>query len=142
MKKILLLVLPLVLLTACSNKKLECTSTMNYDKDYFYKQDITVNFKEDKITNFQVKAKATYQGEYNSYLAEEITKMKEQYKKYNEYKGVKATVKSDETSVTGSLDINVTKMTNDDKKEFTFFDYSKNYEGLKETLESEGYTCK
>ncbi len=136
------LVLSVAALTGCSvgskTKTLTCTQTTTSggftSEDY-----MKFTFKDNVITNATKKATVKVEGDYAQYIDEYKTSAKNAVDEYNKQSGFSAKVDSDDKSVTVTLTLDKSKMSESD---ITTYSMNESYESMQDKLNASGYTCK
>ena len=143
MKKLVLFLILILIVTGCGKKKTEvielnCTKTLSdqissvvYENKYTY--------EEKKLTKAETDTTLTFTTEGISNLDTFKTYAEASKDEYNKKDGVKATLTTKDNSINIVVKYNPDKMTETELAN-NFFD--KDLEDLKKELENEGYTCK
>lgn len=146
MKKLLILIIPILILTGCSKEKLTCTKK---EKSNGYKstEEYSLQYKKDKLTYYTYKT--TY--EFNEfYTEEEIKKEQEKveevcnYFKQESNNKVKCKIelKNKVLSIKMSLDISsISEDIFDNMMFLPLSEFNKEKE-MKKMFKNTGYTCK
>ena len=135
------LVLSLAALTGCTTgtktKTLTCkqtTTTGGFTSEDYVKYTL----KDNVITTATKKDTVKVEGDYVQYLDEYKTSAKNAVDEYNKLSGFSAKVDSDNSSVTVTVTLDKSKMTESD---ITTYSMNESYESMKDKLTANGYTC-
>ncbi len=139
MKKIVMIIMLLVLTTGCS-KKLVCEKITEEDI-ITTTETLMVGYQNDSVKNIQIDLKAALKKKYDTYAETVENKLKEQFKKYENIKGISVTSTSNDNIVNVHLYIKLDEMKEKDKNELKLINLKENYNQLKKTLEKEKYQC-
>ena len=139
MKKIVMIIMLLVLTTGCS-KKLVCEKITEEDI-ITTTETLMVGYQNDSVKNIQIDLKAALKKKYDTYAETVENKLKEQFKKYENIKGISVTSTSNDHIVNVHLYIKLDEMKEKDKNELKLINLKENYNQLKKTLEKEKYQC-
>ena len=136
MKKIILLVMMLFLVTGCGKEKVTCTFE-NKDLNYKNKRTLLITFEEEKVFNLKSTIKEEYTDENqanNAYIA-----YQNKYSNYNE-NNVISEYKKEDKKITAIYTISYRDI---QKKKVEFeFDVNLSQDKLLEELKKQGYKCK
>lgn len=142
MKKLLLSLGLVLVLTGCGGKKLTCTAE---EEEMGMKMvgKATITFKGDKVAKVKETADVTVTDEMKSLIDTLKSSLEESYNKYNDY-GVKAKVTVKDATISTSIEYNVNKISDENLEKLKDSDiyYSGTYDEVKKALEDEGFTCK
>lgn len=129
-------------LTGCGTKTLNCSMVNDANTELKINQDVTVDFKKDKMVKMNMKTSVTLSDNYASYADELEKNLKQEYEKYEDKEGleVKTTKKDKKITLTFIADLN--KMSDETKKEFDIVGTGQTINEVKTELEEQGYNCK
>ena len=129
-------------LTGCGTKTLNCSMVNDANTELKINQDVTVDFKKDKMVKMNMKTSVTLSDNYASYADELEKNLKQEYEKYEDQEGleVKTTKKDKKITLTFIADLN--KMSDETKKEFDIVGTGQTINEVKTELEEQGYNCK
>ncbi len=143
MKRILMtgtLVLTLVILTGCGDKKtLTCTKSSS-DNGFTNDIEAVYEFDGNKIKKSVQTNSIVAEGAVADYIDEYKNSAQELVDEYNNKKGFTAKVESDNSKISVIVEMDPSKM---DESEFNANRMGENYDSMKAVLTQEqGYTCK
>ncbi len=141
----------ILLTTGCLNDiinnnitKLNCT-LVNQD-EINTEADISVSFKDDKLNDAKMEYVIVFSQDELNYIDAVYNMLEQDYTEYNSYKGISATLKREETTITSTMHYNFNEMEiinnkfvipdSDDE-----IDKDITYEGMKKLLEDDGFLC-
>ena len=136
MKKIILLVMMLFLVTGCGKEKVTCTFE-NKELNYKNKRTLLITFEEEKVFNLKSTIEEEYTDEIdanNAYIA-----YQNKYNNYNE-NNVISEYKKEDKKITAIYTISYRDIQNK-KIEFEF-DVNLSQDALIKNLKEQGYKCK
>jgi len=128
------------ILTGCSNKKLECTTT-GTDIGKKVITNTEVSFKSGKVSRVKRKIEMNFEEIYTESLEAIFVPLKEEYDKLNEQEGMKVNLVKGDNTITIDLDMDVKKYAKNGNED-DVVDISLSRDDMKKSLESDGYTCK
>ena len=131
----------LVTLSGCGNTQtLTCTQTQE-DDGTTATQEMVVEFQNNEASKFTmtINMKAENANAEDLKTAEDMLKLS--FSAFEE-NGINVDVSSDDTSVTAKVSADFSQMTDEEKEQIGFTGSDNSYETIKESFESEGYTCK
>lgn len=141
MKKISILfcLVSIMVLTGCGSKndQVVCTSTVE-QSGITLEQEITINFKSDKVDTAEFVMNAKFDEEYKSYASYFVTTLESQFESYEETYGITVNVK--ETSDGAKIDFKMDQSTYE--KMYGSADAAESKDDVISDLEDQGYTCK
>lgn len=137
MKKLFIVILLMLFLTGCGNKKLKCEKE-EVVGDNKYKTTLNFEFKDDKVENYKMFMEVTlsknnlpnFEYYYNSF--------EETFKEYNDRDGATLKLEKTENSYSALVTIKPSKY----NRMIKLFDKNLNYEDTKIYYENTGYICK
>ena len=137
-KYLLVLIIMLLVVTGCGEKKLTCTLEEDGQK-----ATVTAKFgKDDIVTDVTMNMSMPFEKELT---AEE----KEQMESYMgivcaafDYEGITCDTKMKDKSVDVVVEMNMAKMDAETKEEMGYTDAEGTYDAMKKGMEESGYTCK
>lgn len=136
MKKIVLLVMMLFLVTGCGKEKVTCTYE-NKELNYKNKRTLLITFEEEKVFNLKSTIEEEYTDEIdanNAYIA-----YQNKYNNYNE-NNIISEYKKEDKKITAIYTISYRDI---QKKKVEFeFDVNLSQDKLLEELKKQGYKCK
>lgn len=131
----------LVTLSGCGNTQtLTCTQTQE-DSEITTTQEMIVEFQNNEASKFTITFNMVAENASAEDLKTAEDLVESTFSSFEE-SGMEVDVSSDDTSVTAKISADFSKMTDEEKDEVGFTGSDSTYETIKETLESEGYTCK
>lgn len=136
MKKIILLVMVLFLVTGCGKEKVTCTFE-NKELNYKNKRTLLITFEEEKVFNLKSTIEEEYTDENqanNAYIA-----YQNKYSNYNE-NNIISEYKKQDKKITAIYTISYRDIQN--KKIDFEFDVNLSQDKLLEELKKQGYKCK
>ena len=146
LKTIIILLVGLVCLTGCGEKKLVCTKT-EQDSGVNIEQKITVNFKEDKAKYVDLSVAASANDDSAKEGWTLITAILESQVNEESPAGVKVTMDKDDQNYRFkfNMEFDLSKIDNTVFLEYGLDDFGlddSNYDGIKTSIEDDGFTCK
>lgn len=140
MKKIIIVLTLILLLTTGCSKKLICTKEDKNDMVQT-KETFIVNYKSDTMNSIQITLNTTIKKGYETYVETVEKNLKEQFQKYEKIKGITVSSNSRDDQVIVEIFIELNKMSEKDKKKLNFINLEENYDQLQKTLEKSKYQC-
>lgn len=137
-KLISLMAITVLFMTGCGNKTLKCTYTQEND-GYDIKSTYQITFDSDEVSKLTMQSEIALDDDYKTYIESYEESAAEVATEYNEIEGFKATTASKNNTVTLKVVATASKMSEEDISSYSM---DLTYDELKETLETEGYTCK
>lgn len=135
MKKVFILIVGVLLLTGCGNKKITCTYKEESEK-YKQNRSLELIYVKDNLASFTSNIKEEY---YDESLANDAyIKYQTEYDNYNN-NDVLSSYKKDNLIITAIYQIDSDDIKN--KKVVFEFDLTKNKDALLKQLKSLGYQC-
>ena len=135
-----LIIVCAIVLTGCGEKKLNCSKTEEVNGI-----ETTVNFSgkfsKNKIKSFTLEMNNNLENYSKSvsYYKEMIKKV---YGLYDGIEGIKLSFEEEDSKIIIKFDVDVSKLSDDDKKKFNLFNFEKDYQDIRLGYLAEEYTCK
>lgn len=128
-----------LVLTGCGTKTLTCTKTST-DDGMETKENIKVNFKNDKPSTAEMNMKMSFDEDSKSYMGMFYGILESTFANY-EQEGL--TIETDKTDdeITVKMNVDFNKVESTDELDFDI-EADEDFESVKEDLESDGYKCK
>lgn len=143
MKKLSIIMISLctIILSGCSDDKLVCTYNQNVNSDIVPESKYVFKFNDGKVSKAEMTTKIILNGEYNKdeYINSYIEDANDAAADFNKVAGVTAKVKNKKNTVSITVKMNTSEMSETSKEEYGL-NYSK--ERLNKNFEDLGYTCK
>ena len=142
MKKILYcctLSLCLLLFSGCGQKTLKCNLFNDYKGDITTDRTVIFTFKGDSLSKLSYITKASFSEDYVSAKDSLISSISDV--PYKDFNGVSTSLKNEESSFEHKLNINYSKLSDDEKKQISIVNFEKNYEEIKNEFVQKGFTC-
>ena len=136
------LVASCVLLSGCGTKTLSCSKTEK-DSGFSAEETIKAKFVGNEVTNVSLNMTMTLDDEFKDNKDLFISMLEEQFTNYKNKDGLKFEIKSkSDTEIDLTMDADLKKMSDDNKKELDLIDTKGSYDATKKELEDQGFTCK
>ena len=143
MKKTIVILSLILLLTGCGNNKLECTIEQEEGGVKTFGT-TTLTFENNKIKSTQIKMDVIIPDEYKSMLELMISSLNSTYERYKEYGAVVSVEQKSDTNIQANISFETSNLTIENleklEKESMYFKGNKNE--VKKSLEEEGFICK
>ncbi len=142
MKRILTLVAlmgTLVTLTGCGGKKTLNCSMSSTDNEFTTTVEAKYDFKNDRISKVNQTSTVVVEGDFAQTFDEYKKSAEQLVEEYNNKKGYKAKLETDNNKVSVTIEMTPSEMSDDDYKELHM---GENYDSMKSILTEDGYTCK
>ena len=130
------------LLSGCGTKKLECTRSNEYSEEMKMNQTINAKFKSNHVTFLSMNMDIELGENYLEYKNELISSVESEFDNLKDTDGIKYSTKDNENGFTFSLEADINKLSDNEKKELDLINTEQSYEEAKKEFENEGYICK
>lgn len=128
-------------LTGCGKETLTCTMTQNQPGVMTMDMEVEALFNNNEVTNMEIDIDANIEEAYESNITAIKDSINTQYENYRK-NGAEVNVTNDEDSVNAEIKMDLSKMTDKQKKALEVTDVYGTKEATKKDLEKQGYTCK
>ena len=145
MKKIIVIIslVCMFFITGCGKIDLSCTKINNSNENLKSEQNISVNFKDKKVSSIDVKEEVTLSDNYAKYADMLEKNLKTQYGSFKEKEqGIEIKTTNKDKKITLTVKADITKMSNESKTKFKVVGTAQTKDEVKKELESQGYACK
>ncbi len=139
MKKIIILLCILVSMSGCS-KKLICTREEKKDSIQT-NEEFIIGYQDDKVDTIQLEVKVTLDSKYKDYGEQIKENLKEQFKEFENIKGITLQTGNQDNIVRAHLMIVIDQMKEKDRKKLNIINLKEDMKNVKKTLEKQKYTC-
>ena len=128
-----------LVLTGCGTKTLTCTKTST-EEGMETKENIKVNFKNDKPSTAEMSMEMILDEDTKSYIDLIYSSLESTFEDYEQEGLTIDTDKTDDT-VTVKMNVDFSKVESTDELDFDI-DADEDFDSVKEDFESDGYECK
>lgn len=136
------LVLGLLFFTGCGSKSLSCTRENNYSDEMIMNQDLSVSFKNDKVSKLSMDMDVKLGESYASFKDSLIESVESEFSGFSDQSGISYKTSKNDDGFNFKVKINFNKLSDDAKKNLDIVNYENSYDGVKAELEDAGYSCK
>lgn len=140
MKKLIIMFTILFFITGCNNKKLKCFMEQAVSENNV-SYTVIVNWQNRKVSNTKFEFVTKFTGEYLEYIDDFKQQLLNDYINYDNKNGINVNVSKSDNAVNLIMNMDLSKMDNELKKELKINDGNSSYKEVKLSLENLGYVC-
>lgn len=141
-KRNICLIIILFLVVGCRSQSLSCTKVVMDTDEVVMDERISLTFKKRQLTDCIYSLNYTFANNIDDNVATTRSSLEDQYSVYKDKKGVDYSFSNIEQGLHFQLQLKESKLTEEDKENFSnLIDY-KTIQSAKEELIKEGYHCK
>lgn len=143
MKKVLMALAAMgivLVLTGCGTETLTCTMSQD-ESGMKMNQKAVVTFEDNEVTKMKMDVEVEVDEAYANYISMMESMLESQFTQFSD-NGAKVDVSSDDSKINVSIDMDVKKMTDEQKENLDMEDVYGSKDATKKALEEQGYTCK
>ena len=143
MKRIILLVVSVMLITGCSNQKekvLECTKETMQNENKIIDTIITT-YNKDNVSNMEFQTETILADKYLEYIDIFENQINNSFENYKEKNGIDINITKTNSKIVLNMIINVLSLDDETKRDLSITDTYSSYKKAKNILEQNGYIC-
>lgn len=143
MKKVLMALAAMgivLVLTGCGTETLTCTMSQD-ESGMKMNQKAVVTFEDNEVTKMKMDVEVEVDEAYANYISMMESMLESQFTQFSD-NGAKVDVSSSDSKINVSIDMDVKKMTDEQKENLDMEDVYGSKDATKKALEEQGYTCK
>lgn len=143
MKRIILLVVSVMLITGCSNQKekvLECTKETVQNENKIIDTIITT-YNKDNVSNMEFQTETILADKYLEYIDIFENQINSSFENYKEKNGIDINITKTNSKIVLNMIINVLSLDDETKRDLSITDTYSSYKKAKNILEQDGYIC-
>ncbi len=129
-----------LVLTGCGTETLTCTMSQD-ESGMKMNQKAVVTFEDNEVTKMKMDVEVEVDEAYANYISMMESMLESQFTQFSD-NGAKVDVSSSDSKINVSIDMDVKKMTDEQKENLDMEDVYGSKDATKKALEEQGYTCK